>query len=156
MNTNVSLVTPRLDRKPWGGRKLDRYGVDLPPDEPVGEALVTAGEALVTAGYMSGRTLGGIVGFDPGVHLGSNASAAVGGRALFPLLVKLIDARENSRSRFIQMTAKPKRWTVSAKPKPGTSSKPTRAASFTSESGPAWTSGRSGKPLPAWTAPLPH
>ena len=95
MNTNVSLVTPRLDRKPWGGRKLGRYGVELPLDASVGEALVTAGEALVTAGYMSGSTLGAIVEANPAAHLGSNATAAAGGRALFPLLVKLIDAREN-------------------------------------------------------------
>lgn len=95
MNTNVSLVTPRLDSKPWGGRKLGRHGVDLPPDASIGEALVTAGEALVTAGYMSGRTLGAIVAANPVAHLGPIASVAVGGRAQFPLLVKLIDATQN-------------------------------------------------------------
>ncbi|MDQ3656267.1 MAG: class I mannose-6-phosphate isomerase [Chloroflexota bacterium] len=95
MNTNVSLVTPRLDGKPWGGRKLGGYGLDLPPDGPVGEALVTAGDAIVSAGYMAGRTLGEIVEADPAAHLGVTAGAAVSGRAVFPLLVKLIDATEN-------------------------------------------------------------
>lgn len=95
MNTNVSLVTPRLDGKPWGGRKLAGYGLELPSDVPVGEALVTAGDAIVSGGYMPGRTLGEIVEVDPAAHLGATASAAVGGRTLFPLLVKLIDATEN-------------------------------------------------------------
>lgn len=95
MNTRVSRVAPRLDAKPWGGRKLGRYGFDLPEKERIGEALVTAGEAMVTAGYGRGRTLGELVESNPAAHLGAVATAAVGGRAVFPLLVKLIDAAEN-------------------------------------------------------------
>lgn len=95
MNTRVSLVAPRLDVKPWGGRNLGRYGLDLPPGERIGEALVTAGDARVTAGYGQGRTLGDLVESDPAAHLGPVSIAAVGGRAVFPLLVKLIDAAEN-------------------------------------------------------------
>ncbi|MBA3275235.1 MAG: class I mannose-6-phosphate isomerase [Chloroflexia bacterium] len=95
MDDRVSLVSPRLDPKPWGGRKLGRYGFDLPPDESIGEALITAGEAVVTAGYMAGQTLGQIVEADPAARLEATAREAVGGRAVFPLLVKFIDATEN-------------------------------------------------------------
>lgn len=91
----VSLVVPRLDAKPWGGRKLEGYGLGLPAGELIGEALVTAGEARVSAGDSAGSTLGEIVSADPRGRLGERALAAVGGRAMFPLLVKLIDAAEN-------------------------------------------------------------
>ena len=91
----VSLVVPRLDAKPWGGRKLERYGLDLPPGEAIGEALVTAGEAQVTAGDGVGQDLGSLVQADPAGRLGERARDAVSGRAIFPLLAKLIDAAEN-------------------------------------------------------------
>lgn len=91
----VSLVVPRLDAKPWGGRRLERYGLDLPPGERIGEALVTAGEARVTDGDGAGQTIGDLVQADPAGRLGERALAAVSGRAIFPLLAKLIDAAEN-------------------------------------------------------------
>lgn len=91
----VSLVAPRLDAKPWGGRKLEQYGLDLPPGEAIGEALVTAGEARVTAGDGTGQDLGSLVQADAAGRLGARALAAVSGRAIFPLLAKLIDAAEN-------------------------------------------------------------
>jgi mannose-6-phosphate isomerase len=90
----VSVVRPRLDEKPWGGRELARYGLDLPAGAGIGEALVTADEATIVSGAGAGRTLGEVVAAGPGL-LGEVASAAVHGRAVFPLLVKLIDAREN-------------------------------------------------------------
>ena len=91
----VSVVVPRLDAKPWGGRSLERFGLDLPADAAIGEALVTAGEAVITAGEGAGGTIDDLVRADPGRRLGVRASAAVSGRAMFPLLVKLIDAAEN-------------------------------------------------------------
>lgn len=91
----VSVVTPRLVEKPWGGRKLASFGMDIPPDGVIGEALVTAGEAVVAAGDGALRTLGELVQSDRSGRLGVRGSAAVGGRTMFPLLVKLIDAREN-------------------------------------------------------------
>lgn len=94
-NARVSLVTPRVDAKPWGGRRLERFGLDLPEGEAIGEALVTAGEAVVAAGDGAGQTLQQIVDADPDGRLGGRARAAVGGRAIFPLLAKLIDAAEN-------------------------------------------------------------
>ncbi|MBA2470198.1 MAG: class I mannose-6-phosphate isomerase [Chloroflexia bacterium] len=95
MDNRVSLVSPRLDSKPWGGRKLGRYGLALPLGEPIGEALITAGEAVVSTGYLAGQTLGQIVEADPSARLGATAHDAVGGRPVFPLLVKLIDAGGN-------------------------------------------------------------
>lgn len=95
MDARCSIVTPRMDSKPWGGRKLAAFGLDAPPDEPIGEALVTAGDAQVARGFRAGETLAEIVAADPESSLGPVAAAAVGGRALFPLLVKLIDAAEN-------------------------------------------------------------
>ena len=91
----VSIVAPRLDTKPWGGRKLERFGLPLPENDAIGEALVTANEAIVTSGFGAGSTLGDIVAADPEERLGSLAMAAVSGKSIFPLLVKLIDASEN-------------------------------------------------------------
>ncbi len=91
----VSVVRPRLDEKPWGGRRLERYGLDLPDDVAIGEALVTAGEAEIVSGHAAGSTLADVVAADPERALGEVASQAVRGRAVFPLLVKLIDAQEN-------------------------------------------------------------
>jgi len=91
----VSIVVPRLDEKPWGGRSLERFGFDLPAGVPIGEALVTANDAHVAAGFGAGFTLGELVANEPDRLLGPLASHAVSGRAVFPLLVKLIDAAEN-------------------------------------------------------------
>ncbi len=91
----VSIVSPRLDVKPWGGRHLESIGITLPDDERIGEALLTANEARITAGAFAGMTLGEVVAVDPDAALGSRGLAAVSGRAVFPLLAKLIDASEN-------------------------------------------------------------
>ncbi|MCA9834422.1 MAG: class I mannose-6-phosphate isomerase [Thermomicrobiales bacterium] len=92
---DVSIVSPRLDTKPWGGRKLTRFGLPLPEGEAIGEALVTADDAVITAGVGVGRTLGDLVQEAPDIRLGADAAAAVSGKHIFPLLVKLIDAAEN-------------------------------------------------------------
>lgn len=94
MAGGVSVTRPRLDEKPWGGRKLERFGLDLPPGVPVGEALVTADDAEIVSGAGAGLRLGEVVAANPEL-LGPPASRAVSGRATFPLLVKLIDASEN-------------------------------------------------------------
>ncbi len=95
MSDPVSIVVPRLDEKPWGGRALAQFGLDLPDACPIGEALVTAGNATVSEGFGTGRTLGEIVRDDPDRFLGSWARSLLGERLLFPLLVKLIDAQDN-------------------------------------------------------------
>lgn len=88
-------LDPRLDAKPWGGRKLARFGLPLPDTTSVGEAVVTAPESIVLDGPFTGKTLEALVHADPDGMLGSRGRSATGGRPLFPLLVKLIDAAEN-------------------------------------------------------------
>lgn len=95
MSGPVSIVVPRLDQKPWGGRSLAQFGLDLAGGEPIGEAAVTAGDATISSGYGVGRTLAEIVDDDPVHYLGTRAHSILGGRSLFPLLVKLIDAEDN-------------------------------------------------------------
>ncbi len=92
---DISIVVPRLDEKPWGGRTLGTYGFDLPEGTAIGEALVTAGDAAIATGLGADGTLGDIVTGDPAGRLGARATKAVGGREIFPLLVKLIDAAQN-------------------------------------------------------------
>ena len=88
-------VSPRLDGKPWGGRRLAEFGFDLPPDEPIGEALITASEAVVAAGPRAGTTLGALATADPIGLCGARGLAVTGGRPVFPLLIKIIDAAAN-------------------------------------------------------------
>jgi mannose-6-phosphate isomerase len=92
--SEISIVAPRLDAKPWGGRRLERFGLTL-PDGPIGEALVTAGDAVVSRGYGAGKSLDAIVAMDPTAKGGALGLRAVGDKPIFPLLVKLIDASEN-------------------------------------------------------------
>ncbi|MDQ3044061.1 MAG: class I mannose-6-phosphate isomerase, partial [Chloroflexota bacterium] len=89
------VVDPRLIAKPWGGRRLKDFGITLPANESIGEALLTAGEATVRNGPAAGRTLAEIVAADPFRAIGTRGLDAVGGRAIFPLLIKLIDATAN-------------------------------------------------------------
>lgn len=91
----VSIVAPRFDRKPWGGRGLSRFGLDLPGEGPIGEALLTSRDVTISGGYGAGSTLGALIDDAPVQHLGRRAQAILGGRSLFPLLVKLIDAKDN-------------------------------------------------------------
>lgn len=91
----VSIVRPRLDEKPWGGRRLERLGIELPGGVSIGEALVTSGDAEVVTGRGAGEPLANFVAVHSKEALGRTASAAVQNRPVFPLLVKLIDAHEN-------------------------------------------------------------
>ena len=84
-------VNPRLDRKPWGGRRLADWGIALPPQATIGEALLTAPEATVAAGDHQGTPLGELARQDRDAWIGRRGLAATGGRPLFPLLIKLID-----------------------------------------------------------------
>ncbi len=88
-------VLPRLDPKPWGSRRLERFGFPLPPDTPIGEAVITASEARVLDGPAEGVKLGTLMAADPLSLAGRRGMAATANRPLFPLLVKLIDAAEN-------------------------------------------------------------
>jgi mannose-6-phosphate isomerase len=83
-----------LIAKPWGGRTLARFGFQLPPDELIGEAHLTGAEARVLDGPLAGQTLDALVRRDPERLMGSLGLAATGGQPFFPLLIKLIDARD--------------------------------------------------------------
>ncbi len=76
------LVRPRYVPKPWGGRRLaERLGREDLPDGPVGESW----EVVDIEGAHS------IV--ESGPHEGRPVAEAYGGR--FPLLLKILDARED-------------------------------------------------------------
>lgn len=85
-------VAPLLDVKPWGGRRLTTCGIALPDEAVIGEALLTASEATVISGPAAGATLGELCRAQPEAWVGTNGLAATGGRPMFPLLIKLIDA----------------------------------------------------------------
>src|SRR5262245_34262464 len=89
------ILTPRLDAKLWGGRRLAAFGIALPPGEAIGEAVISAPEATIAGGPLAGRRLGKVVAERPEAALGSRGLHATGGRPLFPLLVKLIDADDD-------------------------------------------------------------
>lgn len=97
------LLDPVLVPKPWGGRRLADLGVELPDDGATyGEAWIVADldpddtsqpdpASRVRTGPHAGQRLADLVATDRDDLLG--AVADVGGR--FPLLVKLLDAREH-------------------------------------------------------------
>lgn len=89
------VMSPRLDSKPWGGRALSQYGFDLPPGEPIGEALITANEAIVQNGDFAGKQLGDLIAADHLGVVGARGAKATHGLPLFPLLIKLIDANDD-------------------------------------------------------------
>ena len=86
------LLEPRLDAKIWGGRRLANYGLDLPANEPVGEAVITPPDAVIRNGSHAGKRLGEVIALDPEGLLGTNGLRLSGGQPSLPLLVKLIDA----------------------------------------------------------------
>ncbi len=94
-------LTPVLVEKPWGGRRLERLSRTLPPGAAVGESWevadldststsVTDSATRVASGPHAGATLHDLIVRDPGAMLGDGWSDV----ARFPLLVKLLDARE--------------------------------------------------------------
>lgn len=86
------LLTPRLDAKLWGGRRLEAHGFALPAGEPIGEAVVTHLEATIRTGPRAGERIGDLIAEDPESCLGATALRLTGNRPIFPLLVKWIDA----------------------------------------------------------------
>lgn len=86
------VVQPRLDVKPWGGDRVARLLGGSSAAGRIGEAVLTAGDVVVGSGPLAGRTMDALVRADLIGMTGSRGMAATGGRAVFPLLVKLIDA----------------------------------------------------------------
>ncbi len=74
---------------------MAEFGFALPAEGPIGEALITAAEAVVATGPMAGQTLRELANADPAGMCGLRGLAVTGGRPVFPLLIKLIDAAAN-------------------------------------------------------------
>lgn len=91
-------LDPILVGKPWGGRRLAELGCRLPAHGTIGESWQVADlwgadrlrSTAVACGAYAGQTLGDLSEWDPHGMLGGARS--MDGR--FPLLVKLLDARE--------------------------------------------------------------
>lgn len=97
---------PILLEKVWGGRKLARYGKRLPPASPIGESWEVAdldvtspsgagggaARSVIAKGPLQGRTLRDAMAAWGEDLLGP---ASPGASGAFPLLIKLLDAREN-------------------------------------------------------------
>lgn len=100
MLPDLLRLRPLLVERPWGGRRLRDLGRDLPAAVPVGESWEVAdlvspeGErcTFVASGELAGMRL-----VDVMRQFGRNfmGSAAAGPDGRFPLLVKLLDAREH-------------------------------------------------------------
>ena len=98
------LMRPVLAEKPWGGRKLGDFGKQLPDHATVGEswevadlpadAVTTVAEprSRVASGPYAGSSLRELIDRWGADLLGSVTPTAEGD---FPLLVKLLDAREH-------------------------------------------------------------
>ncbi|MGD0016490.1 MAG: type I phosphomannose isomerase catalytic subunit [Verrucomicrobiia bacterium] len=86
--------TPLLMERVWGGRALARFGKRLPPNKLIGESWEISdrddAQSVVTNGPDKGKTLHQLVETLGSWLLGANSAGA----KRFPLLVKLLDARE--------------------------------------------------------------
>ena len=90
------IFEPRFKDRIWGGRELERlYAKKLPAGKPIGEAWEISdrpGDASVIAnGPLAGKDLRWLMENHSAEVLGSAKSAAEG---RFPLLCKILDARE--------------------------------------------------------------
>lgn len=101
-------LRPILKHRVWGGRGLEHFGHCLPEVANVGEAWVVADlpnstptppaadtpadSNIIEGGSWEGRTLHDVLSTAGRTLLGEVRASAEGG---FPLLVKLLDAREN-------------------------------------------------------------
>ncbi|MEL6497002.1 MAG: type I phosphomannose isomerase catalytic subunit [Planctomycetota bacterium] len=95
------LLEPILLEKVWGGRRLERFGKALPAGVMIGESWEVADLAATSASGAGGGARRSIVANGPLADaaigdalrmLGDPTANAEGG---FPLLVKLLDARED-------------------------------------------------------------
>lgn len=82
---------PHLVERVWGGHALARYGKALPPGKPIGESWEVTdrdeAQSVVANGPLAGKTLRELLSVE---LLGTNCRGA----KRFPLLIKLLDARE--------------------------------------------------------------
>jgi mannose-6-phosphate isomerase len=85
-----------LLEKLWGGRRLGKYGVELPAEASVGESWELADRSecasQVACGTYKGRSLRGLMLSEERAILGDSKPSRHG---YFPLLVKYLDASES-------------------------------------------------------------
>jgi len=86
-------LAARPVEKVWGGAEITRrYRPDLPADQPIGELWAVWGELAVDNGTLRSRKLDDLAREWPIPLLGRRVAAR--GYPAFPLLVKILDARE--------------------------------------------------------------
>ena len=89
------IFRPHLADRVWGGRDLERFGRDLPPGRTIGEtweiSAIPGGSSVVRGGPDDGRTLIDLLERSADAIIGD---VPVPSGARFPLLVKLLDARQ--------------------------------------------------------------
>lgn len=95
------ILEPILAAKPWGGDRLAAYGKAVVAGDRIGESWEVAdldldadgtvpyGKSQVTNGPLAGETLGGLM-----TEHGKDLLGFTPGATPFPLLIKLLDARE--------------------------------------------------------------
>lgn len=91
----ILKMSPCLQPKVWGGRKLaDIFHKSLPDAQPYGESWEVSdlpeGQSVVANGPLAGETLGAVVQRWGAAMTGANATTL-----RFPLLVKILDARDD-------------------------------------------------------------
>jgi mannose-6-phosphate isomerase len=97
MSTLYPLIfQSRFKERVWGGRSLEAiYGKPLPPGVPIGESWEISDrpgdESVIANGALAGRTLRALMREQGSEILGSAAPAEAG---RFPLLCKILDARD--------------------------------------------------------------
>ncbi len=98
MENRPFLLKPAAKDYLWGGRRLnDDFGkrIDVYPLAETWECSTHPdGQSSVASGEMAGRLLGDVLAEHPD-WLGSHPLSMTGGRPELPILVKLIDARED-------------------------------------------------------------
>ncbi len=89
-------LEPIVKERVWGGVRLAGYGKHLPPGASIGESWEVVDlpddRSVVAAGPLAGRVFGDLVTACGDELLGAALPSPTGG---FPLLVKLLDAREH-------------------------------------------------------------
>lgn len=85
---------PLLMERVWGGRELERFGKALPAGKPIGESWEICdrdeAQTVVAAGPDKGKALRQLIEQHGADLLGANCRGA----KRFPLLIKLLDARD--------------------------------------------------------------
>ncbi|TVR44634.1 MAG: mannose-6-phosphate isomerase [Planctomycetota bacterium] len=85
--------TPQYMQVVWGGRRLEAWRPDLPPDVPIGESWELAdhqrGMSVVASGELAGQSLESLMDQWGKAIVGSTYQGGP-----FPLLIKIIDAQD--------------------------------------------------------------